>query len=93
MAPFVESWPASELSYRSQLTTNEKLRKDFEGDLKGCELFEMLQYRCEVEEPVTRASVTKCWPIQRLFRRCHDRKGTFTVETTAWEGKYEKLSK
>ncbi|CAL3972742.1 hypothetical protein PZA11_004217 [Diplocarpon coronariae] len=94
MAPFVESWPASELPYRSQLTTNDRRRKDFEGDLKGCELLEMLQYKCAVEEPVTRESVTKCWPVQRLFRRCQDRKGIFTVETTAWEGKdAERLQK
>ena len=44
-------------------------RKGFDGSLKGCELLEMLQYKCEVEKPVTRESVTRCWPIERMFRR------------------------
>ncbi|KAI9055770.1 hypothetical protein LZ554_000711 [Drepanopeziza brunnea f. sp. 'monogermtubi'] len=86
MAPIVESWPASELPLRSQITTSEKARKGFRGDLKACELFQMLQYHCEFEEPVTRETRARCWPAQRLFRRCQDQKGTFTVETTAWEG-------
>jgi len=46
----------------------------------------MLQYECSVDEPVTRESVINCWPVERLFRRCRDRNGVFTVETTAWEG-------
>lgn len=50
----------------------------------------MWQYDCEVEKPVTRESVTRCWPVERLFRRCKDRRGTFMIETTAWEGKKAK---
>lgn len=69
MAPLVEAWPPSELPFRSQVTIKDKRRKDFHGDLKGCELLEMLQYHCEVETPVTRQSVTRCWPVERLFRR------------------------
>jgi hypothetical protein len=69
MAPFVETWPARELEFRSQVSLQGNKRKGFDGDLKGCELLEMLQYKCEVEKPVTRESVTRCWPIERMFRR------------------------
>lgn len=87
MAPFVETWPERELEFRSQVSLQGNKRKGFDGNLKGCELLEMLQYKCEVEKPVTRESVTRCWPIERMFRRCVDRNGSFMVETTAWEGK------
>jgi len=87
MAPLVETWPARELEFRSQVSMAGNKRKGFDGDLKGCELLEMLQYRCEVDQPVTRESVTRCWPVERLFRRCMDRNGSFLVETTAWERK------
>jgi len=87
MAPFVEAWSARELESRAQVSVAGRKRKDFDGDLSGCELLEMLQYRCEVEKPVTRESVTRCWPVERLFRQCMDRNGSFMVETTAWEGK------
>jgi len=87
MAPLVEKWPVRELEYRSQVSMVGKKRKEFDGNLKACELLEMLQYRCEVEQPVTRESVTRCWPVERMFRRCVDRNGSFMVETTAWEGK------
>jgi hypothetical protein len=69
MAPFVETWPARELEFRSQLSLKGSKRKGFDGDLKGCELLEMLQYKCEVEKPITKESVTRCWPIERMFRR------------------------
>ncbi|KAG0652933.1 hypothetical protein D0Z07_0210 [Hyphodiscus hymeniophilus] len=61
-------------------------RKGFDGDLKACELLELLQYDCRVENPERRESDVHCWPIVRLFRRCQDRDGKFMVETTAWEG-------
>jgi hypothetical protein len=69
MAPFVETWPARELEFRSQASLRGNKRKGFDGELKGCELLEMLQYKCEVEKPVTKESVTRCWPIERIFRR------------------------
>jgi hypothetical protein len=69
MAPFVETWSARELEFYSQVSPVGKKRKGFEGNLKGCELLQMLQYRCEVEKPVTRESVTRCWPVERMFRR------------------------
>ncbi|KAL2071309.1 hypothetical protein VTL71DRAFT_12544 [Oculimacula yallundae] len=85
MAPLVEVFPASDLPFRTQTNMDGKMRKEFRGDLKACELFAMLQYQCEVEQPVTRESVTKCFPVERSFRRCKDGKKTFMVETTAWE--------
>lgn len=70
MAPFVETWPARELEFRSQMSLQQGTkRKGFDGDLKACELLEMLQYKCEVETPITKESVTRCWPIERMFRR------------------------
>ena len=59
----------AELEFRSQVSLKGSKRKGFDGDLKGCELLEMLQYNCEVEKPITKESVTRCWPIERMFRR------------------------
>jgi len=69
MTPPVESWSARELPARIQGTVMGKGRKGFQGGLGGCELLELLQYRCVVEEPVTKESLTRCWPVERLFRR------------------------
>jgi len=84
MAPPVESWPAHELPERVQVTKEGRRRKD-QIDLHKCELLEMVQYECLVEDVRKNAQVV-CRPVERLFRRCQDRTGTFTVETTAWEG-------
>jgi len=86
MAPPVESWSAHELTDRVQVTKEGRRRKD-RIDLNKCKLLEMLQYECLVEDGGRRANARViCRPVERLFRRCEDRKGTFTVETTAWEG-------
>jgi hypothetical protein len=69
MAPPVESWSAKELEERTQGNALGEYRKGFDGNLKACELFELLQYNCGVDKPVTRESVTRCWPVERLFRR------------------------
>ncbi|KXJ95048.1 hypothetical protein Micbo1qcDRAFT_192184 [Microdochium bolleyi] len=58
-------------------------------DLSACELLSMVQYDCQIERPEDRQETVKCWPVQRWFRRCADQKGSFMVETTAWEGKTE----
>ncbi|KAH8687751.1 hypothetical protein BGZ60DRAFT_15485 [Tricladium varicosporioides] len=92
MAPPLEIFPAKDLPYRAQANVYGTKRKGFDGDLKKCELMEMLQYDCQVEEPKRRDGVVRCWPVERWFRRCQDREGTFMVETTAWEGR-EKKSK
>lgn len=67
MTPPVESWQARELEQRVLANAKGKRRKGFNGELRKCELVELLQYRCEVEKPVTRLSKTRCWPVERLF--------------------------
>jgi hypothetical protein len=69
MTPPIESWQARELEERVLGNAKGKRRKGFGGELQKCELVELMQYKCEVERPVTRASRTRCWPIERLFRR------------------------
>lgn len=70
MPPPVESWRAHELPLRVEVTVKGKRRKGMvQDDLSGCELLELLQYRCEVEDP-RKESLTRCWPVERLFRRC-----------------------
>lgn len=69
MAPPLESWPAWQLPDRAQATIKDTKRKGFSGDLKACELLEMMQYDCRVEEPHTKKSLVRCWPIVRSFRR------------------------
>jgi hypothetical protein len=49
MAPPIELFPSSTLPLRSQTTLTNKKRKDFDGDLRKCEKFEMVQYECSVE--------------------------------------------
>jgi len=92
MAPPVESWPAHELPDRVQVTEQGRRRKD-QIELQKCELLEMLQYDCAIEDGSRRKDARiVCRPVERLFRRCQDRKGIFTVETTAWEGRAERKS-
>lgn len=69
MTPPVESWDVQELEARTLGNAKGRRRKDFEGELGKCEMLELLQYMCEVERPVTRESKTRCWPVERLFRR------------------------
>ncbi|KAI1009204.1 hypothetical protein LB504_003706 [Fusarium proliferatum] len=82
---------ASELPERVQTNLGGRKRKLDRGtnnvELSGCELVEMLQYKCEIKEPVKPDSPVQCFAIERLFRKCRDKKGSFMVETTAWEGR------
>ncbi|CAG7556151.1 unnamed protein product [Fusarium equiseti] len=82
---------ASELPERVQTNLSGRKRKLDQGaknvDLNGCELLEMLQYKCEIKEPVKWDSPVQCFAVERLFRKCQDKKGSFMIETTAWEGK------
>jgi len=86
MTPPVESWPVAELEQRIYGNAKGEYRKGFDGNLKNCQLMELLQYNCKVDNPESKNSLVRCWPVERLFRRCKDKSGTFTVETTAWEG-------
>ncbi|KAM5352172.1 hypothetical protein ACJ41O_004895 [Fusarium nematophilum] len=82
---------ASDLPERVQADLSGRRRKLDRGvrsvDLNGCELLEMLQYKCEIKEPSKPDSPVQCYAVDRLFRKCKDKKGTFVVETTAWEGR------
>jgi hypothetical protein len=69
MTPPIEAWSPKELEDRIRGNTKGEYRKDFDGDLKKCELLELLQYDCKVENPDSRDSLVRCWPIERLFRR------------------------
>ncbi|KND88912.1 hypothetical protein TOPH_06395 [Tolypocladium ophioglossoides CBS 100239] len=93
MTPPCHSFPASELPAKVQQDARGRSRK-LDGDarridLAACELLQMLQYKCDVQRPLSRDSPVQCFAVDRLFRRCKDRRGTFVVETTAWEGKVD----
>ncbi|KAF5020187.1 hypothetical protein F66182_7792 [Fusarium sp. NRRL 66182] len=64
---------ASELPERVQTNLNGRKRKLEQGvknvDLTGCELLEMLQYKCEIKEPVKWDSPVQCFAVERLFRK------------------------
>ncbi|KAL2291965.1 hypothetical protein FJTKL_10661 [Diaporthe vaccinii] len=89
MTPPCPNFHPSQLPQQIQFSIDGKKRKTEGGkdiDLKACELLGLLQYDCSVEHPQRQDSSVKCYPVQRWFRRCQDKKGSFTVETTAWEG-------
>jgi len=85
----VTAFPADELPLHVQHGPDGRRRKTHDGrgiDLAKCELLGLVQYDCRVIQPDGGGeSVVGCWPVQRLFRRCQDKKGHFMVETTAWE--------
>ncbi|OTB02747.1 hypothetical protein M426DRAFT_322345 [Hypoxylon sp. CI-4A] len=85
MTPPCRVFPASQLESEIQ-TSNGKVRKGGRIDLSACELFSMVQYECQIDRPEIGNSPVRCWPVQRWFRRCQDKKGSFMVETTVWEG-------
>lgn len=90
MPPPCQAFATKDLPAEVQVGPNGKLRKTTDGRridlLRDCELLELMQYECAVVNPEVRNSPVQCWPVQRLFRRCQDKNGKFTVETTAWEG-------
>ncbi|KAK3317010.1 hypothetical protein B0H66DRAFT_310261 [Apodospora peruviana] len=89
MAPTCVTFPAKDVHLHVQVGPDGRVRKTEGGlliDLADCELFGLVQYECSIDHPEIRDSKVRCWPVQRWFRRCQDRKGKFTVETTAWEG-------
>ena len=68
MAPPTEAFPASQLPYRVQITAQGKRRKGEAVDLKKCELLELVQYSCRVEDKRP-GQPARCYPIVRLFRK------------------------
>ncbi|KAI0846973.1 hypothetical protein F5Y00DRAFT_242482 [Daldinia vernicosa] len=85
MAPPCRVFPVSQLESEIQATDG-RVRKGGRIDLSACELFSMVQYECQIDRPEVSNSPVRCWPVQRWFRRCQDKKGSFMVETTVWEG-------
>lgn len=72
MTPPCPSFHASQLPLHVQSDVNGKKRKTEGGkdiDLKACELFNLLQYHCSIENPHQRDSPVVCYPVQRWFRR------------------------
>ncbi|KAM5376833.1 hypothetical protein ACJZ2D_005320 [Fusarium nematophilum] len=64
---------ASDLPERVQADLSGRRRKLDRGvrsvDLNGCELLEMLQYKCEIKEPSKPDSPVQCYAVDRLFRK------------------------
>lgn len=73
MTPPCHSFPALELSLRAQEDMNGRRRKFELGtrkvDLSTCDLFKMMQYKCEVLHPVSRDSPVQCFVVERFFRK------------------------
>ena len=68
MSPPVESFPAIELPWRIQGTTEGKRRKKL-IELDKCQLMEFVQYSCILEGESAATARIKCVPIVRLFRK------------------------
>lgn len=80
MAPLIESFPASSLAQRVQVTTPSgrgRGRGRKEGgeealDYRKCELLEMMQFECELGGSRKLGAgdvVIECRPVVRFFRR------------------------
>ncbi|TDZ21825.1 hypothetical protein Cob_v005249 [Colletotrichum orbiculare MAFF 240422] len=88
MPPPCVAFSASELPLRVHADAKGKKRKLLgaeDVDLSQCALRLLTQFRCLVQNPAADGSPVGCWPVQRLFRLCEDKQGTFAVETTSWE--------
>ncbi|KAI9849847.1 MAG: hypothetical protein M1837_000061 [Sclerophora amabilis] len=70
MAPPIEAFPASQLPERVQTTAAGKKRK-VPVKLDQCELLEMLQYECWVEDKRKGGKIL-CETVERLFRKRPD---------------------
>ncbi|KAL1902056.1 hypothetical protein Cpir12675_000162 [Ceratocystis pirilliformis] len=83
MAPPAKQVALDELQDAVQIDAKGKRRKTPDGrdiNLAQCPMKTMTQYSCEVVDDRVR-----CQMMFRFFRECRDKKGLFTVETTAWE--------
>ncbi|RDA87501.1 hypothetical protein CP532_1604 [Ophiocordyceps camponoti-leonardi (nom. inval.)] len=91
MAPPCHSSPASALPSTVQLDSDGKRRKPDPTvgriDLGSCELLRMVQWK-QGEISRDPNSCLTFRAVERLFRRCKDKNGTFIVETTAWEDRH-----
>lgn len=64
----VELFPPDELAERVQRLPSGRKRKK-RVELSDCQLLELWQYNCHVENWQDLKSAVVCNPIQRLFRR------------------------
>ncbi|KAF7186036.1 hypothetical protein HII31_12637 [Pseudocercospora fuligena] len=87
MPPLIEAFHASGLTDKINTLPSGNARKPQIKDLKNCELKELIQYNCELNGPRNdpRSKVV-CEPVLRLFRQCAN---GATIETTAWEDRYD----
>lgn len=79
MPPPTALFPATALPQQIQVSETSHVRKPpldrkvAKGSpnirLEECELLEMVQYTCGVEEPKKAGSLVTCWEVERLFRR------------------------
>ncbi|EME82957.1 uncharacterized protein MYCFIDRAFT_35795 [Pseudocercospora fijiensis CIRAD86] len=87
MPPLVEAFHASELTDKINALPSGKRRKPQIKNLQDCELKELIQYNCELSGPRNDPkSKVVCEPVFRLFRQCAN---GATIETTAWEDRYD----
>ncbi|KAK4168283.1 hypothetical protein QBC43DRAFT_310002 [Cladorrhinum sp. PSN259] len=90
MSPPCQSFHPSKLPVHVQVGPDHKVRKTTTGDridlVRDCALKSLVQYECVISKPEKRNSPVRCYPIERLFRSCQDKNGSFMVETTSWEG-------
>ncbi|KAI5853216.1 hypothetical protein DFP73DRAFT_535590 [Morchella snyderi] len=61
----ITTFPASALTQHINTNVRTGRRRKQPIDLSKCELLEMVQWDCRVEN-----GQNLCWPIERLFRRC-----------------------
>jgi len=71
MTPPLIPFPSSELPHHLLSNAKGEYRKGFDAKkgLEGCELMQMLQYDCTVDEPGRKDGLVRCKEILRLFRR------------------------
>lgn len=73
MSPPCHAFPSSDLSTKVQADVKGKRRKLSQDakniDLSTCELLEMSQWKCGIEQPVTKDSSIVCEEALRFFRR------------------------
>ncbi|KAK3987268.1 hypothetical protein QBC44DRAFT_331763 [Cladorrhinum sp. PSN332] len=90
MSPPCQSFHPSKLPIHVQVGPDHRVRKTETGKpidlVRDCALKSLVQYECVVTRPEKRNSPVKCYPIERLFRSCHAKNGSFMIETTSWEG-------
>ncbi|ORY56314.1 uncharacterized protein BCR38DRAFT_308978, partial [Pseudomassariella vexata] len=89
MTPPCRVFASDALESEIQTDLTGRKRKGGDIELAKCKLFSMMQYECTIDKPEQASSPVRCLEVQRWFRQCRDKRGTFMVETTNWEGREE----